>query len=88
MGVKEIDFYTRSIDKSSDFQEIMKTKLNDIKVNFKENNFIPDLSGVSIVVNATPLGMEGVNVDISPAAKSSIDMLPKDALVYDLVYKP
>ena len=88
IGVSEIDFYTRSLEKSTEFQELMTTKLPDAKLNFKENNFFPDLTGVSIAVNATPLGMEGVNVDISPAAKSSIDSLPKDAIVYDLVYKP
>ena len=46
------------------------------------------MSGFSIVVNTTPLGMSGKNEEISPLSTESITTLPEDALVYDIVYKP
>lgn len=47
-----------------------------------------DLTGFSIVVNTTPLGMYGEYEEVSPLSEYSLDSLPKSALVYDIVYRP
>ena len=47
-----------------------------------------DLSGFSVVVNTTPVGMYGKLEGISPISKEAVASLPDDALVYDIVYKP
>lgn len=47
-----------------------------------------DLSGFSMVVNTTPLGMQGKHKGVSPLSKYSIDTLPAGAFVYDIVYRP
>ena len=39
-----------------------------------------------ILINCTPLGMEGIDCDFEDF--SFLQALPKDALVYDLIYKP
>lgn len=39
-----------------------------------------------ILINGTPLGMEGIDSDFEDF--SFLEALPKDALVYDLIYKP
>ncbi len=39
-----------------------------------------------ILINCTPLGMEGIDFDFEDF--SFLTVLPKDALVYDLIYKP
>ncbi|MDD3149314.1 MAG: shikimate dehydrogenase [Candidatus Gastranaerophilales bacterium] len=88
IGISEITFFTRNLENSSDFEKLIKTKLPHIKINFIENNYFPDLKDISIAINCTPLGMSGHHRDQTPAAKSSIDTLPIDAIVYDLVYKP
>ena len=41
------------------------------------------LDGAALVVNATSLGMEG-----KPALDLALDVLPRDAVVYDIVYVP
>jgi shikimate dehydrogenase len=42
--------------------------------------------GIDLMVNATPLGMEGTDSEYGDIA--FLDRLPKDALVYDLIYEP
>jgi len=46
------------------------------------------LSEFSLVVNTTPLGMQGNNENISPISLYSCETLEKNALVYDIVYRP
>jgi shikimate dehydrogenase len=41
-----------------------------------------------ILINATPLGMNGVDGDFSSAQLDSLDALPPGALVCDLIYNP
>lgn len=59
-----------------------------IKINCDLLNENIDLSGFSIVVNTTPLGMKGKNEDFSPLSEKSVESLPEDAVVYDIVYNP
>ena len=95
LGVKEIVFYARDEKKALSLKEILIAHLRcavrtlpDIKISIKEFKEFDDLSYASLVVNATPLGMYGVNEDISPLSRRSIDSLPDDAIVYDLIYRP
>jgi len=42
----------------------------------------------ALVVNCTPLGMTGSQVDQTPLSSAELALLPADALIYDLVYTP
>ncbi|MCK7516028.1 MAG: hypothetical protein MZV70_76705 [Desulfobacterales bacterium] len=88
LGVNEINIYARNVEKSLKLKDAITENFPDIKVLTKEYNEFADLSYASILVNTTPVGMEGANEDISPVNKNSIQSLPDNALVYDLIYKP
>ncbi len=45
-----------------------------------------EAEGCPLLVNATPLGMHGVNEDF--ADLSFLDALPSDSIIYDLIYSP
>ena len=45
-------------------------------------------SDAEIIVNATPIGMKGHSADQSPVNKQVLSTLPKDAIVYDIIYNP
>ncbi len=88
MGVKEISILARNQYKSNELKEIINKNFNDIKINCKDLQENIDLSDFSIIINTTPLGMKGKYENKSPLNFESIATLSKDALVYDIVYKP
>ena len=79
MGIKEIKIFTLESELEKAKELGVNCSILDEKVN---------LQGVSLVVNATPVGMEGKFEGMSPLSEYSIDTLPEHALVYDIVYKP
>ncbi len=93
MGISEIHFIVAEFDVNTAFEigqslcknyPLVKTHCSILKEN-------TDLSGISLVVNATPVGMEGMKgllEGISPLSEFSIDSLNDDTLVYDLIYRP
>lgn len=88
MGVKEIVVYARNQEKAQNLKAIIQNNYDRVK--FRTRNFTeyPDLSDKAILVNTTPLGMQGNYEKVSPIKKRSIESMPKDAIVYDLIYKP
>lgn len=85
IGVSEITICARNVEKT---KELVDKNIN--KLNLRGAPMIAkrDLAGVSLVVNTTPVGMQGKFEGESPLSEESIASLPADALVYDLVYKP
>ena len=88
LKVKEIDFYVRNIINASNMMSIIRENFPDIKINSKQLQNINDLSSYTMLVNTTPIGMRGKAMGLSPLEESVIKTLPKDALVYDIVYNP
>lgn len=88
MDLQEISILARNIEKSLDLQKMILKNFPHIKINFLLLDDNVDLSDCCIVVNTTPLGMQGKYEDISPLNQDTIATLPKNAFVYDIVYKP
>lgn len=88
LGIEEIVFYSIDNKSALKLKEVLNTNSPNVNIIIKEFNEYADLSFASLLVNATPLGMHGVNEDISPITKRSVDSLLDDTIVYDLVYKP
>jgi len=88
MGLEHITFYSRNERKATSLKDAIANNFPLTSIEIKEFNEFADLSYASIVVNSTPVGMQGNNQDISPITKKSVESLPQDALVYDLVYRP
>lgn len=84
MGIQKISIFARNQEKSQELKEIFA----NIEINCQNLTENIDLSAFSIVVNTTPLGMQGANQEISPLNQESIATLPQSAIVYDIVYKP
>ncbi len=88
LGVSGIDFYTRNIIDSHSVIEGFRKKFPEIQINLVQNEFLNTISGYSIVVNTTPLGMKGKYADLSPLSDSVVKTLPDDGIIYDIVYNP
>jgi len=84
LGIQKISIFARNQEKSQELKEIF----SNIEISCHDLAENIDLCTFSIVVNTTPLGMQGANEEISPLNQKSIATLPEDALVYDIVYKP
>lgn len=88
LGIDNITFYARNYEKAIKIKKVLADNFPDVKVNIQEYNEFANLSYAAIVVNATPIGMQGINEDISPINKRSIEGLNENTIVYDLIYKP
>ena len=49
---------------------------------------IRDLSDINILVNTTPIGMQGKAADFTPVEENELRTLPQGAVVYDVIYNP
>jgi shikimate dehydrogenase len=90
MGIKEIQIITleSEIENAAEIKAILNQNYPELAIKDCILNENIDLSGVSLLVNATPVGMEGKYEGLSPLSEYSIGSLPDDSFVYDIVYKP
>lgn len=88
LGVSEITLFTRNIIDSHQTAETFRSKFPDMKINLVQNEFLQSLDEFSIVTNTTPLGMRGFHAGISPFTVELIQTMPKDGIIYDIVYNP
>ena len=86
--VKEFKIYTRNIANSLELIDYLRKTFPNITFNSYQIDQFKDLSGVNIVVNATPIGMSGPAVGYTPIEEDEMRTLPNDALIYDVVYNP
>ena len=83
LGIRKILFVTRSVDNKIDI-DLSGESIDIQYIDYSQwPAFIDD---VSIVINATPLGML-TNRQLSPVKIDEYDLL-KDKICYDLVYNP
>ncbi|WP_240006599.1 shikimate dehydrogenase [Pseudaquidulcibacter saccharophilus] len=84
--VREIRFVGRTISKCEELANIGRILAGNRNITFSVfgwDEMAQGLSGASLVINATTLGLKGVgalDVDLSPTTK--------DAIIYDMVYMP
>ena len=87
-GIGEIDVYTRNIPNSIDFMAYLRRKFPNITFTAYHIDKIKDLSKYDILVNATPIGMQGRSADLTPVEGYMLKTLPDTAIVYDVIYNP
>ncbi len=87
-GVKEIRFYTRNIPNSIELLNYMRRVFPQVQFDAYQIENIRDLSMVDILVNTTPIGMQGYCADLTPVERYQLSTLPQNALVYDVIYNP
>lgn len=87
-NVKQIAFYTRNIPNSLELLNYLRKTFPDIEFSTHQIEAIRDLSDLTMLVNATPIGMLGVSADMTPVELPVLKTLPRDATVYDVIYNP
>jgi len=88
LGISEITFYARNQEKAFQLRDVLIINFPGTVINVQQFSEFADFSSASIVINTTPIGMEGVNQIVSPITKRSIESISENAIVYDLIYKP
>lgn len=87
-GVKKIDLYTRNILNAQQAVNYLRSKFPNVEFETKQIIDVKDMSGYSILVNATPIGMRGYSMDQSPVEYETMKTLDETTIVYDIVYNP
>ena len=88
MGVKNIKIFTRNIPNSVDLLNYLNKTYPDIIFNTFQIEHIRNLSDIDMLVNCTPIGMQGRGADYTPVEEKELCTLPEGAIVYDVIYNP
>lgn len=86
--VRKIKVYTRNIPNCSDLMKFLREKFPMTEFEVFQIERIRDLSDIDILVNTTPIGMQGRAADFTPVEENELRTLPQGALVYDVIYNP
>ena len=88
LGISEIGIYTRNIPNAMDYMAYMRRKFPQITFTSYQIDAVRDLSKYDILVNTTPIGMQGVSADMTPIEEEVLKTMPEGAVVYDVIYNP
>lgn len=88
LGVKSIGVYTRNIPNAMDYMAYMRRKFPQIEFESHQIDLVRDLSKYQMLVNTTPIGMQGYSADMTPIEEPVLKTLPQGAVVYDVIYNP
>lgn len=88
LGVTDIGLFTRNIPNSLDTLQYLRRKFPKTEFNTFQIEHIRDLSKYAMLVNTTPIGMQGRSADLMPIEVSALRTLKEDAVVYDVIYNP
>ncbi|MBP3821009.1 shikimate dehydrogenase [bacterium] len=86
--IKEIKLYTRNVANTLELLEYLRKTFPATEFNAYQIDRIRELSDIDILINATPIGMKGHGADYTPVEEQELQTLPKNALVYDVIYNP
>lgn len=87
-GVSEIGVYTRNIPNAMDYMAYMRRKFPAITFTIYQIEQVRDLSKYQMLVNTTPIGMQGRSADMTPVEENVLKTMPDGAAVYDVIYNP
>jgi len=86
--VKSVQIYTRNVPNAIELLKYLREKFPQIEFNAFQIERIRDLSNTDILVNTTPIGMQGRAADMTPVEETELKTLPQGAIVYDVIYNP
>lgn len=87
-GVSEIGVYTRNIPNAMDYMNYVRRKFPAIVFNVYQIEQVRDLSKYKILVNTTPIGMQGRSADMTPVEEPILKTMQENSIVYDVIYNP
>lgn len=88
LGVKQINFYSRNIINSSNVVNYLRETFPDVTFKLYQNSSTGELFNSAMIVNTTPIGMKGNSADEMPLGLETIIKLPKDTVIFDVIYNP
>lgn len=88
LGVKQINFYSRNIINSSEIVNYLRRTFPDIVFKLYQNSSTGELFNSAMIVNTTPVGMQGNSADQMPIGLETISKLPTETVIYDIIYNP
>ena len=88
IGAEEINFYARNIINAQNMVNFLRQNFKTTVFTLKQMQSLRDLSDSAMLVNSTPIGMRCKAMGTSPIDESVLKTLPKEAVVYDIVYNP
>lgn len=86
--VKSIKLFTRNVPNCLELLNFLRERFPNIEFNAFQIERIRDLSDIEILVNTTPIGMQGRAADLTPVEENELRTLPVGAVVYDVIYNP
>ena len=87
-GVAEIGVYTRNIPNAMDYMAYMRRKFPAITFTAYQIDQVRDLSRYQMLVNTTPIGMQGRSADMTHVEEPALKTMQDGATVYDVIYNP
>ena len=87
-GVDYIGVYTRNIPNAMDYMGYMRRKFPQITFDVFQIDQVRDLSNYNMLVNTTPIGMQGRSADMTPIEKEVLKTMGENSVVYDVIYNP
>lgn len=87
-GVDYIGVYTRNIPNAMDYMGYMRRKFPQITFDVFQIDQVRDLSKYNMLVNTTPIGMQGRSADMTPIEKEVLKTMGENSVVYDVIYNP
>ncbi len=87
-GVDYIGVYTRNIPNAMDYMGYMRRKFPQITFDVFQIDQVRDLSKYNMLVNTTPIGMQGRSADMTPIEKKVLKTMGENSVVYDVIYNP
>lgn len=88
VGVTQINFYSRNIINSSNMVNYLREAFPQITFKLYQNSSTGELFNCAMIVNTTPIGMKGNSADKMPLGLEVISKLPRDTVIYDVIYNP
>lgn len=86
--MKEIKIFTRNVLNSLELINYLRKTFPNVEFNPYQIERIRDLSDIDLLVNATPIGMQGRAADFTPVEEAELTTLKAGATVYDIIYNP
>ena len=87
-GVAEIGVYTRNIPNAMDYLAYIRRKFPAITFTAYQIDQVRDLNRYQMLVNTTPIGMQGRSADMTPIEEPVLKTMQDGAIVYDVIYNP
>lgn len=88
LGAKQINFYSRNIINSSNIINYLRETFPNVIFKLYQNSSTGELFNSAMIVNTTPIGMKGNSADQMPLGIQTIKDLPKETVIYDVIYNP